>query len=87
MLPSHSFWSVLGPARAPKFGSGSHAARGGIDPGRPATDVGEERAANPFLRVDAIRDDRMPWPEGMAPSQNRVDRFAALRLAKDHFRA
>jgi hydroxyacylglutathione hydrolase len=47
----------------------------------------EELAANPFLRVDAIRDDRMPWPKGAAPSQNRVDRFAALRLAKDHFHA
>lgn len=47
----------------------------------------EERAANPFLRVDAIRNERMPWPGGAAPSQNRVDRFAALRLAKDHFHA
>ena len=47
----------------------------------------EELAANPFLRVDAIADDRMPWPEGAVASQNRVDRFAALRLAKDHFRA
>ncbi|MDE2053946.1 MAG: hydroxyacylglutathione hydrolase [Xanthomonadaceae bacterium] len=47
----------------------------------------DELAANPFLRVDAIRDDRMPWPKGTAPSRNRVDRFAALRLAKDHFHA
>ncbi|HVU83067.1 MAG TPA: hydroxyacylglutathione hydrolase [Rhodanobacteraceae bacterium] len=47
----------------------------------------DERAANPFLRVDAISDERMPWPSGAAPSRNRVDRFAALRLAKDHFRA
>ncbi|HVX03699.1 MAG TPA: hydroxyacylglutathione hydrolase [Rhodanobacteraceae bacterium] len=47
----------------------------------------DERAANPFLRVDAISDERMPWPKGTAPSRNRVDRFAALRLAKDHFRA
>jgi len=47
----------------------------------------DERAANPFLRVDAISNDRMPWPNGAAPSQNRVDRFAALRLAKDHFHA
>jgi len=30
--PRHSFWSVLGPAAAPKFGSGSRSARGGIDP-------------------------------------------------------
>lgn len=49
--------------------------------------LGDELATNPFLRVDAIGDDRMPWPGGMAPSQNRVDRFAALRLAKDQFRA
>ena len=47
----------------------------------------DERAANPFLRVDAINDERMPWPGGATPSRNRVDRFAALRLAKDHFRA
>lgn len=32
MGPRHSFWSVLGPAAAPKFGSGPHSARGGIDP-------------------------------------------------------
>ena len=49
--------------------------------------LGDELAANPFLRVDAIGNDRVPWPNGVAPSQNRVDRFAALRLAKDHFRA
>lgn len=47
----------------------------------------DELAANPFLRVDAIADDRIPWPGGAAPSYRRVDRFAALRLAKDHFRA
>lgn len=46
----------------------------------------EERAANPFLRVDAIADERIPWPEGAPSSRQRVDRFAALRLAKDHFR-
>ena len=49
----------------------------------------EERAANPFLRVDAIADDRIPWPAGhpLPAPPGRVDRFAALRLAKDHFRA
>lgn len=47
----------------------------------------DELAANPFLRVDAISDERMPWPGGATPSHDRVDRFAALRLAKDHFRA
>lgn len=47
----------------------------------------EELATNPFLRVDAIADDRIPWPGGTGHLQGRVDRFAALRLAKDHFRA
>ncbi|MGH8111213.1 MAG: hydroxyacylglutathione hydrolase [Rhodanobacteraceae bacterium] len=47
----------------------------------------EELAANPFLRVDAISDAQMPWPPNAHPSRRRVDRFAALRLAKDHFRA
>lgn len=47
----------------------------------------EELAANPFLRVDAISDAQMPWPPHAHPSRRRVDRFAALRLAKDHFRA
>lgn len=47
----------------------------------------DERAANPFLRVDAIADDRIPWPRTGTPTRRRVDRFAALRLAKDHFQA
>jgi hydroxyacylglutathione hydrolase len=47
----------------------------------------DELAANPFLRIDVIPNDRIPWPPGMQPSRERVDRFAALRLAKDHFRA
>ncbi|HEX5353406.1 MAG TPA: hydroxyacylglutathione hydrolase [Rhodanobacteraceae bacterium] len=47
----------------------------------------DERAANPFLRVEAIADDCIPWPDGARPSHRPVDRFAALRLAKDHFRA
>ncbi|WHZ18900.1 MAG: Hydroxyacylglutathione hydrolase [Rhodanobacteraceae bacterium] len=47
--------------------------------------LADERAANPFLRVDAIADARMPWPSGATPTRKRVDRFAALRLAKDHF--
>ncbi len=46
--------------------------------------LSDERAANPFLRVDAIADERIPWPTGATPSRRRVDRFAALRLAKDH---
>ena len=46
-----------------------------------------ERAANPFLRVEAIADECIPWPQGATPSSRRVDRFAALRQAKDNFPA
>jgi hydroxyacylglutathione hydrolase len=45
----------------------------------------DERAANPFLRVEAIADERIPWPQGATASARRGDRFAALRLAKDRF--
>ncbi|HEX7370584.1 MAG TPA: hydroxyacylglutathione hydrolase [Rhodanobacteraceae bacterium] len=45
----------------------------------------EERAANPFLRVDVLADASIPWPRHATPSPDRVQRFAALRLAKDHF--
>lgn len=47
----------------------------------------DERDANPFLRVDAIADERIPWPAASRGGTGRVDRFAALRLAKDDFRA
>ncbi|HEX7323724.1 MAG TPA: hydroxyacylglutathione hydrolase [Rhodanobacteraceae bacterium] len=47
----------------------------------------DERAANPFLHVEAIADGGIPWPAGAARSPQRVARFAALRLAKDNFRA
>ena len=49
--------------------------------------LADENAASPFLRVEAIRDDRMPWPAQTAPSGQRVDRFAVLRSAKDAFHA
>ena len=49
--------------------------------------LADERAANPFLRVDAIAAEQIPWPQGAKPSPRRVDRFAALRLAKDNFPA
>lgn len=42
MGPRHSFWSVLGPAEAPRFGTGSRAARGGVNP---AGSVADESAA------------------------------------------
>lgn len=32
--PRHGFWSVLGPANAAKFGSGTRAARGEVNPGK-----------------------------------------------------
>lgn len=49
--------------------------------------LADEKATNPFLRVESIRDDHMPWPANTAPSGQRVDRFAVLRSAKDAFRA
>ena len=64
----------------------ARALRAGNAPTLPAI-LEDELAANPFLRVDAIGDDLMPWPGGTTPSHDRVDRFAALRLAKDRFRA
>lgn len=47
----------------------------------------DERAANPFLRVDA--DGVKQWASMHAPGNDmgRVERFAALRTAKDGFRA
>lgn len=49
--------------------------------------ISEERAANPFLRVDAIAGERFPDSSDEGGGASRVDRFAALRRAKDHFRA
>ena len=64
----------------------ARALRGRGEPTLPAR-LDDERAANPFLRVDRIADERIPWPQAGRPTQRRVDRFAALRLAKDHFQA
>lgn len=48
--------------------------------------MAEERAANPFLRVDSAAVIR--WAhEHEGADANRVARFAALRAAKDRFRA
>jgi hydroxyacylglutathione hydrolase len=47
----------------------------------------DERAANPFLRVDTIADSDVPWLAGKPSRHGRVERFAALRQTKDHFRA
>jgi hydroxyacylglutathione hydrolase len=51
----------------------------------------DERAANPFLRVDVLDVDAMAAPPelltGGAWLSDRVARFAALRAAKDGFRA
>ncbi|MBB3226882.1 hydroxyacylglutathione hydrolase [Luteibacter sp. Sphag1AF] len=44
-----------------------------------------ERAANPFLRVDSDALARWAQARGVTPS--RVERFAALRAAKDDFRS
>jgi hydroxyacylglutathione hydrolase len=48
--------------------------------------LADECAANPFLRVDAIPDAQIPW-SAQANRSRREDRFAALRTAKDNFRA
>ncbi|HEX5961027.1 MAG TPA: hydroxyacylglutathione hydrolase [Rhodanobacteraceae bacterium] len=65
----------------------AHALRARHAPTLPAV-LEEERAANPFLRVDAIPTGRIPWPgAALHDPQQRVERFAALRLAKDNFRA
>ena len=55
-------------------------------PSLPAV-LADELATNPFLRIDAIAGERIPWPDRTQPSPRRVDRFAALRSAKDRFRA
>ncbi|HET7299714.1 MAG TPA: hydroxyacylglutathione hydrolase [Oleiagrimonas sp.] len=56
--------------------------------GRPSlpSRMDEERAANPFLRIDAAA--VRQWADTHAPraAQDRVERFAALRAAKDGFR-
>jgi hydroxyacylglutathione hydrolase len=49
--------------------------------------LAEECAANPFLRVDVIPEARIPWPAQASQGRGRTDRFAALRTAKDNFRA
>lgn len=55
------------------------------DAGRPTVPsrMDEERAANPFLRVDKLGTDA----PALAGAADRVARFAALRAAKDVFRA
>lgn len=45
----------------------------------------EELDANPFLRVDALAEEHIPWPAHAVAGADRVARFAALRQAKDHF--
>jgi hydroxyacylglutathione hydrolase len=64
----------------------AHSMREHGEPTLPAR-LDDECAANPFLRTDAIADECIPWPDATKPGAGRVDRFAALRLAKDHFRA
>ncbi len=60
--------------------------------GRPTlpSSIADERAANPFLRVDVLRVDVLPEEQPLlkaASLGDRVARFAALRAAKDNFRA
>ncbi|HEX7340411.1 MAG TPA: hydroxyacylglutathione hydrolase [Rhodanobacteraceae bacterium] len=49
------------------------------------TTIADERAANPFLRVDS--DAIIAWAGERVPRNDRTARFAALRAAKDGFRA
>ncbi len=56
------------------------------EPTLPAA-LSDERAANPFLRVDSLSDANIPWPAAGPRGGGRVERFAALRQAKDSFRA
>jgi hydroxyacylglutathione hydrolase len=46
--------------------------------------LGDECAANPFLRVDSAEVAR--WADGRGADDDRVARFAALRAAKNAFR-
>jgi hydroxyacylglutathione hydrolase len=60
--------------------------------GRPTlpSSIAAERAANPFLRVDLLPTDVLPEKQSLsqtASGGDRVARFAALRAAKDNFRA
>jgi len=48
------------------------------------SNMGMERAANPFLRTDS--DAIAAWAAGKADAHDRVSRFAAVRNAKDTFR-
>ena len=49
MGPRHSFWGALGPAEPPKFGTGPHVARGGVNPARSKNGKNEARAKGVFL--------------------------------------
>ncbi|HEX7112999.1 MAG TPA: hydroxyacylglutathione hydrolase [Mizugakiibacter sp.] len=62
----------------------ARALRAAARPTLPST-LGAERAANPFLRVDAPA--VAAWSTAAAQAHTRVERFAALRAAKDAFRA
>lgn len=48
--------------------------------------LADERAANPFLRVETIDDAHLPSATPI-PVHDRIARFAVLRQAKDHFPA
>ncbi|WP_266156739.1 hydroxyacylglutathione hydrolase [Dyella silvatica] len=54
--------------------------------GRPSvpTSIADERASNPFLRID--QDAIIAWCRQHGAHHDRVSRFAALRAAKDAFR-
>lgn len=61
----------------------ARAARDAGEPSLPSRMV-DERAANPFLRIDSPALQNWAAAHTSAPA-TRADRFAALRSAKDHF--
>jgi hydroxyacylglutathione hydrolase len=60
--------------------------RSASQPTLPAV-LGQERACNPFLRVDSPEIVEWTVRQGLSDDAGRVERFATLRTAKDHFRA
>ncbi|HET7268542.1 MAG TPA: hydroxyacylglutathione hydrolase [Oleiagrimonas sp.] len=85
-LANARFASTVEPDN-PTLAKRTQAARQAVDDGHaslPAR-MDDERAANPFLRVDAQTID--PWMAAHRIGNDRVARFAALRAAKDAFAA
>jgi len=93
LCPAHEYtqanaaFALSVDADNPALFTRAHAVRALREQGRPSLPVtlAEERAGNPFLRVDtpAVR----AWCARHGADSDRTARFAALRRAKDGFRA